>query len=328
MKLLRCSSAAAAWILGTGLAPAQSEIPHPAPDTPAPQLSDPDETGGLLHILPGRTDPLTLPSESPPNSGSLFPPQLWPATPPLPAESANPSTPDPTPASTISGNTDDSPSPWNRDRYVADPFGTLGSITRAHLESLLAGATGTSGTPVHCLVLPESMRLPEAWDPAPWLRNTYGDRAAVAAVLPIGAPGQTQLHPSEAAAARWNPPQLTVSVAACAAAASAVTGPDAVASRFLLHLTRELNTPRPPEPGPQAPLLSPNTGSARWWLAAVIGQFLAIGLGALWWHARQRRQAARTPLVLSVLPSTPRLGAPYSGGHSASVRFRPAKPSV
>jgi hypothetical protein len=321
----RCPSAAATWILSAALATAQSGLPPDQFPPNSPRPADPEETGGLLHILPGRTDPLTLPSESPPNSGSLFPPQLWPAAPPPTAESANPPTAEePTPAGPAHG----SDSPWSRESLLADPFGTLSSITRAHLESLLGDAAAKSGTTLHCLVVPDSSSLPESWDPTSWIETNYLDRPAISVIIPVNAPGQAQLHPSKGAAIRWNHSQLSATVAACASAASAVPGPDASTSRFLLHLLTEVNSARPPDPSPSVPLLSPNTGSARWWLTIVGGQFLAIGLGALWWHTRQRRHAARTPLVLSVFPSTPRFGAPYCGGHSSSVRFRPAKPSA
>lgn len=325
---LRSPSAVAAWILSAVIATAQSDFPADQFHTPPHPPADPGETGGLLHILPGRTDPVTLPSESPPNSASLFPPQLWPAAPPPTAESANPPVSEPAEEPATADPAPGSSSPWSRESLLADPFGTLGSITRAHLESLLANAAAKSGTTLHCLILPDSTSIPESWNPTAWIDSNYPDRPAIAAIIPVNAPGQSQLIPSKSAAIRWNQNQLPATVAACASAASAVTAPDASTSRFLLHLLTEFNSVRPPESSPGAPLLSPNTGSARWWLTIVAGQFLAIGLGALWWQARQRRHAARTPLVLSVFPSTPRFGAPYCGGHSTSVRFRPAKPSA
>jgi len=325
---LRSPSAAAIWILSAAFASAQSDILPDQLHPPPPRPADPEETGGLLHILPGRTDPITLPSESPPNSGSLFPPQLWPAAPPPTAESANPPTTEPSGEPATAGPPHGSDSPWSRETLLADPFGTLGSITRAHLESLLGDAAAKSGTTLHCLVLPDSFSLPESWNPTSWIDTTYPDRPAIAAIIPVNAPGQAQLHTSKGAAIRWNHSQLSATVAACASAASTVPGADASTSRFLLHLLTEFNSARPPDPSPGVPLLSPTTGSARWWVTIVAGQFLAIALGALWWHARQRRHAARTPLVLSVFPSTPRFGAPYCGGHSTSVRFRPAKPSA
>ncbi len=328
MILLRIPSAAATWILSAAFAAAQSDLPADSSHLNPARPADPGETGGLLHILPDRTDPFTLPSESPPNSGSLFPPQLWPAAPPPSAESANPLTAEPTREPATTGPAQESDPPWSRETRLADPFGSLGSITSAHLESLLGDAAAKSGTSLHCLVLPDASSLAESWNPASWIESNFPDRPAIAAIIPVNAPGQAQLYPSKEAAIRWNHSQLSATVAACASAARAVPGAEASTARFLLHLLTEFNSARPPDPSPGTPILPPNTGSARWWLAIVAGQFLAIGIGALWWHARQRRRAACTPMVLSVFPSTPRFGAPYCGGHSSSVRFRPAKPSA
>lgn len=321
---LRSATTAAALLLSAALAHAQQDLPADpsAPDSPLP--AEPGETGGLLHILPGRTDPVTLPSGSAPGSGSLFPPQLWPAAPPPAAEPAH------APASAPTGESDtDMPaSPWSRECLLADPFGTLGSITRAHLAAILDSGTAKSGIALHCLIVPDSTSLPDSWNPAAWIETSYPDQPAIAAIIPVTAPGQAQLHPSRSAAIQWIHREQSATVAACASAASAVPGPDASISRFLLRLLTEINSARPAEPNPSAPVPAPHEGFARWWLTIVASQFLAIGLGALWWRTRQRRQAARSPLVLSVLPSTPRLGAPYCGGHSASVRFPPAKPSA
>ncbi len=295
--------------------PPPETTPETAPEPAPAPLPDHPESGGLLDILPGRIDPMALPVDGPRSGASLFPPDLWPPGPPPSRESF----PDP-------------PAPLTADELDAcissgdsfsDPRNAVSAITAARLVSALRP---TSDAPLTLLWLtvPALPNLPAAWNPEAALDRHFGPQPAALILSPLDSPDRSLVFLSPAAANRPHPIPLADLVAHAAHRAVQLDSPDARAILMAMDVQHALATL--PPPAPPAPIritaAPPRPRDLRLPTAAAV--FLTIA-STIWW-LRRRLTLSPRPILLPDSPAAPRLSAPYSGGHGASVRFHLRRP--
>ena len=294
-----------------GAAPQSESAPDPAP---APQTERP-ESGGLLDILPGRIDPMALPLEAPRSAASLFPPDLWPPGPPPSRESF----PDP-------------PAPLTADELDAcissgdsfsDPRNAVSAITATRLVSALRPSPSTPLT-LLWLTVPALPNLPAAWNPEAALDRHYGPQPAALILSPLDSPDRSLVFLSPAAANHPHPFPLADLVAHAARRAVQLDSPDARAILMAMDVQHALATLPPPTPPKPARFTAAPARPHDLRLLIAAAAFLTIA-AAIWW-LRRRLTLPPRPILLPDSPAAPRLSAPYSGGHGASVRFHLRRP--
>ena len=257
---------------------------------------------------------MALPIDAPRSGASLFPADLWPPGPPPSRESF----PDP-------------PAPLTADELDAcissgdsfsDPRNAVSAITTARLVSALRPSPDEPLT-LLWLTVPTLPNLPAAWNPEAALERHYGPRPAALILSPLDSPDRSLVFLSPAAANLPHPFPLANFVAHAARRAVQLDSPDARAILMAMDVQHALATlPPPPLPAPVASTAAPPRPRD---LRLLIASSLVAIASSLWW-LRRRLSLAPRPILLPDSPAAPRLSAPYSAGHGASVRFHLRRP--
>lgn len=334
----------------SALSPSSEAAPAPSSET-VTLMSDQEETGDQLYMLPDRVERLILPDSADSREGkfaegpaasvsadSLFPPEIWPPPPERPSTGTGPELPDIPPPGSLPA----TPEMLAPDIAAAcfgtslppplcDPQGLLPPAKAGPLRNMLARSLNErGGFQASVVLLKPHQQIPVTLDPAALLQRWHGNRKGLLIIYFYGRPDRTQAFFTPETRRHHRAEDLRQVIDYGVREAARMAGPAAQLERFCYKTAARLDRLHRQgvvAPGDEAAATASSRetpGGRQWWLAIVGMQAAALAAGGIWWWRRRRLVTAGKGGKTVLLPDqewAARLGAPHSGGSGAVIQF-------